>query len=130
MLDNLDLYVHGKFTASDRRVLLSTWVGEAWEEVCSKPEMAIRSFRKCGISVAMDGSEDEAINIHGVDDYKVESSDSADEEYQTDPFEGSSEEEMESEEEVSSGDEISEEEMESDEEVSSGEISEENSTDE
>ena len=33
--------------------------------------MSIRSFFKCGISVAVDGSEDEAINITGVDDYKV-----------------------------------------------------------
>ena len=29
MLENLDLYVHGKFTASERHVLLSKWVGEA-----------------------------------------------------------------------------------------------------
>ena len=31
MLENLDLYVHGKFTASKRHVLLSKWVGEAWK---------------------------------------------------------------------------------------------------
>ena len=78
MLENLDLYVHGKFTASERRVLLSKWVGEAWEEVCAKPEMITRSFRKCGISIAVDGSEDEVININGVDDYTVRSIESSD----------------------------------------------------
>ena len=86
MLDNLDSYVHGKFTASERRVLLSKWVGGAWEEVCAKPEMIIRSFRKCGISVAVDGSEDEVINITGVDDYTVgsiESSSSSDDDDDT-----------------------------------------------
>ena len=78
MLNNLDLYVHRKFTAGERHILLSKWVGEAWEEVCAKPEMIIRSFRKCGISVAVDGSEDEVININGVDDYTVGSIESSD----------------------------------------------------
>ena len=63
MLDNLDLYVHGKFTASERRVLLSKWIGEAWEKVCTKPELITRGFRKCRISIAVDGSEDEVIKL-------------------------------------------------------------------
>ena len=94
MLDNLDSYVHGKFTASERRVLLSKWVGGAWEEVCAKPEMIIHSFRKCGISIAVDGSEDEVINITGVDDYTVgsigsSSSDDDDDDTSNDPCEES-----------------------------------------
>ena len=35
-------------------------------------------LRKCGISVAVDGSEDEAINIEGVEDYEVGSEDDED----------------------------------------------------
>ena len=66
MLDNLDLYVHGKFTASERCVLLSKWIGEAWEKVCTKPELITSGFRKCGISIAVDGSEDEVININAL----------------------------------------------------------------
>ncbi|RPB22155.1 hypothetical protein L211DRAFT_351367 [Terfezia boudieri ATCC MYA-4762] len=31
----------------------------------------IRSFQKCGITVALDGSEDQNINIHGLDGYTV-----------------------------------------------------------
>ena len=34
--------------------------------------MIIRSFKKCGIAVQIDGSEDDQININGLDDYKVE----------------------------------------------------------
>ena len=38
-------------------------------------EMVIRSFRKCGISVAINGSEDSSININGLEKYCVESDD-------------------------------------------------------
>ena len=34
--------------------------------------MITRGFRKCGISVAVDGSEDEQINIAGLQDYAVD----------------------------------------------------------
>ena len=37
--------------------------------------MIIRGFRKCGISVAVDGSEDNDINIKGLENYKVDSDD-------------------------------------------------------
>ena len=69
---------YSEFTASERRVLLSKWIGEAWEKVCTKPEIITRGFRKCGISIAVDGSEDEVININGVDDYTVGSIKSSD----------------------------------------------------
>ena len=48
--ENLDSYVTGKINASERRVLFTKWVGNAWEEVSSNMEMIVRSFRKCGIS--------------------------------------------------------------------------------
>ena len=40
--------------------------------------MIICSFCRCGISVEVDGSEDETINIEGVENYKVGSSDDKD----------------------------------------------------
>lgn len=56
--DNLTQYVNGKFSASEWRVLLTNWIGQlqAWEELSSDKAMVIRSFKKCGISVAVDGS--------------------------------------------------------------------------
>lgn len=48
-------------------------MGEAWEELSSKKDMVIRSFRKCGISLPIDGSKDEEINIDGLENYVVES---------------------------------------------------------
>ena len=72
MQENLDSYVYGRINASARRVLITKWVGQAWQEICSDKEMVIRSFKKCGISVPIDGSEDDRIHIQGLDDYAVE----------------------------------------------------------
>ena len=45
--------------ASQRRVLMTKWVGEAWSTVGKMKDSIIRSFKKCGLSVALDGSDDE-----------------------------------------------------------------------
>ena len=82
MHENLDRYVKGTFTASARRVLFTQWVGQAWEEVSANKEMLKRSFRKCGIALAIDGSQDDEINIEGVEMYEVDS----DDELTNDPF--------------------------------------------
>ena len=37
----------------------SLWVGEAWSKVGKMKDSIIRSFKKCGLSVALDGSDDE-----------------------------------------------------------------------
>ena len=86
MQENLDAYVKGDINASARRVLFTKWVGQAWEEVSADKEMIVRSFKKCGIALAIDGSEDEEINIQGIDGYIVEDDD--DEEFtdEEDPF--------------------------------------------
>ena len=67
--DNLEQYLNGKFTASERRVLLTGWIGQAWEDISSNKEMIVRSFKKCGISVAADGSEDSEIHIEGLESW-------------------------------------------------------------
>ena len=73
--DNLNSYVEGRINASERRVIFTKWVGAAWEELSSKTEMIVRAFEMCGISVEPDRSEDEKINITGLEDYNVESDD-------------------------------------------------------
>lgn len=52
-------------------LLITQWVGQAWEELSDKKEMTVRVFRKCGISVAAVGSEDFDIHMEGLDDYEV-----------------------------------------------------------
>lgn len=72
MQQNLEAYVRGDINASERSVLFTKWVGEAWERQSTKKEIVIRSFKKCGIAVAIDGSEDSEIHIEGIDDYVIE----------------------------------------------------------
>ena len=86
--DNLDAYVQGSIPATDRRVLFTKWVAQAWEEVSSNKGAIVRSFRKCGISMPIDGSQDSEINIREPSAYSVE--DSEDEmPTDVDPFEDS-----------------------------------------
>ena len=68
---NVNVYLQGQINASQRRILLATWIGQAWEEVASRKDMIRHSFKKCGISVAIDGSEDNDINIEGLENYSV-----------------------------------------------------------
>ncbi len=85
MQDNLERYMNGKFTASERCIMLTKWIGEAWETLSQNKEIAVRSFKKCGISVATDGSEDFEINIEGLEDYVAPAS-PVDEIESDDPF--------------------------------------------
>ena len=72
--ENLNAWVSGKITASERRILMTKWVGSAWSLFCAEYKDAIKaSFVKCGIAVLIDSSEDSLINIRGLNDYSVPS---------------------------------------------------------
>ena len=58
MHGHLEQYVNNSLSASARRILITKWVGAAWEQVSQKKEMVQRAFKKCGISVPINGSED------------------------------------------------------------------------
>ena len=72
MSKNLDAFLKGNVTASDRRVLFTKWVGLAWKDVCRDlEETVVCSFFKCGITIPIDGSRDSKINIEGLPNYEV-----------------------------------------------------------
>ena len=87
--ENLQDYVRGSIPAGEQRVLFTKWIGQAWEEVSAKKEMVIRSFQKCGISVPIDGSSDDDINICSLPNYKVGEEEKRMRE-ESDPFESDS----------------------------------------
>jgi hypothetical protein len=60
-----------KLKACDRRVLITKWVGGAWDRCTEDGTTCIRAFRKCGISLPVDGSQDSCINIRGLEGYQV-----------------------------------------------------------
>ena len=53
--ENIDRYAEGKIPVSECRILLAKWVADAWDN--ADPAVIIRGFKKCGYSVALDGSE-------------------------------------------------------------------------
>lgn len=62
-----------QFTASERRILITHWVGDAWKKLCS-PEydnFRRRCWEKTGCLLTADGSEDEKITPEGLKLYKV-----------------------------------------------------------
>ena len=66
-----ELYSWWKYPFLRRWPLVVQWVKEAWADISS--DMIVRSFKKCGISNAMDGTEDnmlweeKQINFHNDD---------------------------------------------------------------
>ena len=86
---NLDDYVDGKLTVSNRRVFTTNWVGNAWEIIFQSKDI-IRFFKKCEITTNVDDSENSLVNILGVEDYvkfyleTSSSEESEDEEWVTD----------------------------------------------
>ena len=78
MSDNLQLYTESKLSAWQRRVLLTKWVAEAWKEINRNKETVIRSFKKCGVSLTLDGKENDEINIEGIPDYEMPQADEID----------------------------------------------------
>ena len=70
---NLDQYVNGKINASRRRVLMTTWVSEAWSTVGKMKDSIIRSFKKWGLSMALDRSENDEVNIESLPEHQIPS---------------------------------------------------------
>ena len=69
---NLQFCTEDKLAALDRRFLLTSWVGRAMQEVSQNKEAIVRSFKKCGISLDLSGSDNNKINIEGIPDHKLD----------------------------------------------------------
>ena len=69
MQENLSLYTDGGICAFERRILMTKWVANAWHDVCKGKEATVRSFKKCGLSVKLDGTEDDQVNVEGMPNY-------------------------------------------------------------
>jgi len=53
---------------AERRILVTWAVGEAWERFCLKhQDLVINTFRKLGLTLPIDGSQDHELSIKGID---------------------------------------------------------------
>ena len=72
--ENMDRWAGNKpFSASERRILITQWVGEANNLLKSPNYDAFRwhAFEKTGCLITADGSEDYKIKPEGMEDYEV-----------------------------------------------------------
>ena len=69
--ENLQRYTEAKINAFQRRVLVTKWVGKAWAEVGSNRDMVVCSFKKYGIALSLDGSENGEIHIESIKKYEL-----------------------------------------------------------
>ena len=45
---------------------MKKWIGQAWKKLSGMKESIIRSFKKYGLSVALDGFENAQVSIDGI----------------------------------------------------------------
>ena len=69
MEENLEDYVGGKISASERRILMTKWRGKAWENISRSS--VLRGFKKCGLSTDVDGSENQEVHIEKIPGYQM-----------------------------------------------------------
>ena len=65
--DNVERWESNKLTASDRRVLITHWVEEAAKQIDSDIRYRRRLFEKTGLEMTADGSDDNLINLEGIE---------------------------------------------------------------
>ena len=75
-LENIDLWLEAdgkKLTVSDRRILITQWVGTASDKLNGEDYEMFRRrcFEKTGCLITADGSEDHLIQPEGLKDFKV-----------------------------------------------------------
>ena len=63
----------GKLTASERRILITQWVGDAWDKLCTPQydNLRLRCWQKTGCLITADGSDDDLITPEGLPNYAV-----------------------------------------------------------
>jgi hypothetical protein len=61
---NLEKWNNNEYSIEERRILLTQWVGEAWEQIHrDHKETIIKTFRNLGLSLNPDGSKDSELKI-------------------------------------------------------------------
>ena len=65
--DNVEKWDSNKLTASDRRILITQWTGEAAKQIGRDIRYRRRLFEKTRLAMTADGSDDNLINLQGVE---------------------------------------------------------------
>ncbi|KAN0102647.1 hypothetical protein V8E51_010960 [Hyaloscypha variabilis] len=70
--DHQEEWKAGKFTKTERRVLMTYWVGRAWDILhLGHRDLIIKTFRQTGLALNPDGSEDLELKIRDLPGLEV-----------------------------------------------------------
>lgn len=70
--ENFAKWEKRSYTVREQQTMLTKWVGQAWKELhAEKRELICQTFRKLGLSLAVDGSEDAEISIQDLPGMEV-----------------------------------------------------------
>ena len=69
--EKLEEWKNGKVTAGERRILMTKWLGNAWDEMKTQQKMITDAFKRCGMYNALDGSERHLIKIRKFKEYQA-----------------------------------------------------------
>ena len=68
--DNLEIWENGKLSASEKRILVTKFVGAAWDKIFLSGKYNPKAyFEKTGCLLTLNGSEDAKVRIEGCDTY-------------------------------------------------------------
>ena len=85
--ERLNLWTDGKVNASERRILLTKWAGDAWDVLASMT--IIKVFKHCGVANDINGNENHRVRVQNLRTYKPPTKD------QREPMKRLTEEEIE-----------------------------------
>ena len=60
----------GKMSAKERRILMTKWVGDAWDEMQRYQDLFRKAFKRTGCLITVDGSGDDLIHPQGYENYE------------------------------------------------------------
>ena len=108
--DNNDRIVNGQLPVSEKRILVTKWLGNAWDDVCAKMDFD-RLALKAGSGLAKDLSNQKDIKLQGSgEEYTFSLDDAGDVQSESDSEEEDEEDEDEEEEDEEEDDDANEEE--------------------
>ena len=61
-----------KITVGELRILVTKWLGDAWEKLVADKQAMIDTFEKTGLSLPIDGSQDQKMSFDDVDKIVME----------------------------------------------------------
>ena len=53
------------------RAFFTKWIGDAWDELKSRPELILKTFKRCGFANDMNGRENHLVRLRHVYWYNV-----------------------------------------------------------